>query len=117
VLATAIVSVASAAIVLPSFLAFDSVARLAALSPAALASQIVVQGILSGIVAVVAFGLAVRRLGAGSAALFPSLVPVAATVIGVPVTGELLSTAQAAGLAVATIGLVWAMSARTPAAR
>ena len=55
------------------------------------------QGIASGVIALIGFGEAIRRLGAGGAALFPSLVPAAAVLIGIPVTQELPAPLQAAG--------------------
>lgn len=114
VLATATVSVLSALVVLPGFALTDGVDRLAALTPSMLVAQVVVQGVLSGIVAVLAYGMAVKHLGAGPAALFPSLVPVAAVLIGVPVTGEAPSIVQIAGLIIATLGLLFAMGVRRP---
>jgi drug/metabolite transporter (DMT)-like permease len=103
--ATASVSVLSAAIYVPIYLAGDGLARLLAADPGLLVAQIVVQGVLSGVVAVLAFTRATQLLGPGKAALFPALVPVVAITIGVPVVGELPSALQIAGIALATLGL------------
>jgi drug/metabolite transporter (DMT)-like permease len=51
--------------------------------------QIGAQGILSGLIAMVAYGVAIRRLGASNAAAFSALTPVIATLIAVPVLAEL----------------------------
>jgi drug/metabolite transporter (DMT)-like permease len=108
--ATAAVSVLSAAVYTPLYLAGDGWARLMTVDPTMLAAQIVVQGGLSGVVAVLAFTRAVQLLGPGKAALFPALVPATAVIIGIPVAGEIPAAIQIAGIALATIGLsasVW----------
>lgn len=103
--ATAAVSVLSAAVFTPLFLAARGLDPLLAQPAAALVQQIVVQGVLSGVVAVFAFGRAVELLGAPRAAAFPALVPVVAILTGVPVTGEFPTPLQALGLIVVTLGL------------
>lgn len=103
--ATAAVAVISAAVYSPVYLATRGVAPLLAQPLSLLAEQVVVQGVLSGIVAVFAFGRAVELLGAARAAALPALVPVVATLIGIPVTGELPGSLQVAGLVVVTLGL------------
>lgn len=107
--ATAIVSVISAAIVIPAFALFGTFERLADLSLVSLLTQIVVQGVFSGVLAVIAFGKAVEHLGAGQAALFPALVPAAALIVGVPVTAEMPSGLEWIGAACASLGLAIAM--------
>lgn len=109
VLATAAVTVVPALAVVPLFIAFDTFGRLLALPGGALAGQMLVQGVMSGVIALIAFGMAVKHLGAGASALFPAMVPVAATLIGVPLTGEAPAPLQAVGLVLATAGLVSAM--------
>lgn len=103
--ATAAVSVVSAAVLLPGYLLSEGPARLLAAEPSMLLGQIVVQGLLSGIVAVIAFTRAVQAIGPARAAMFPALVPAVAVLIGVPVTGELPTLLQIAGLTAATLGL------------
>lgn len=103
--ATAVVSVLSAVVYAPLFLAARGTEALLAQPTATLVQQVIVQGILSGVVSVFAFGRAVELLGAPRAAAFPALVPVVAIVAGVPITGELPNIVQAAGLVVVTIGL------------
>jgi drug/metabolite transporter (DMT)-like permease len=104
--ATAVVSVLSAAVYTPLFLATSGVHALVAQPTHVLIQQIAVHGVLSGVIAVFAFGRAVELLGAGRAAAFPGLVPVVAILAGVPVTGEYPNIVQAAGLLVVTLGLL-----------
>lgn len=104
--ATAVVSVLSAVVYAPLFLATRGTDVLLAQPMATLIQQIVVQGVLSGVVSVFAFGRAVELLGAPRAAAFPALVPVVAILTGVPVTGELPNIVQAVGLIVVTLGLL-----------
>ena len=109
--ATAAVSVLSALVVIPAFAFWGSFDRLLALDPGTFLTQVVVQGVFSGVLAVIAFGKAVEDLGAGRAALFPALVPAAALIIGLPVTGEIPNGAEWAGAVLATLGLTIAMGA------
>jgi drug/metabolite transporter (DMT)-like permease len=104
--ATAAVGVVSAAIYAPAYLLHVGVERLSNVPVEMLAWQIVVQGALSGVVAVVAFTRVVRLLGPGKAALFPALVPAVAVLIGIPVTGEIPGPWQVLGIVLATAGLV-----------
>jgi hypothetical protein len=64
------------------------IGRIAALPMEALLAQSVVPGLLPGVVVVLAFTAAVRWLGASRAGAFPALVPLTATLIGIPVAGE-----------------------------
>jgi drug/metabolite transporter (DMT)-like permease len=75
-----------------------------------LTAQIVVQGLLTGFVSLVAFGRSIQILGAARASLFPALVPASAIVLGIPVVGEWPNWGQIAGLVVVTIGLLIALS-------
>lgn len=106
----AVVNAISGAVVLPAYLLAVGPDRLAALPPGTLALQAFVQGVLAGAVAVAAFAVAVRELGAGRAALFPALVPATAVLIGIPVAGEVPGIPQVAGLVLATAGLVLAVT-------
>ena len=110
--ATAAVSVLSAVIYLPVYLFTHGINTLAALPIHAIAQLIIVHGILSGVVAVYAFGRAVEMLGAARAAAFPAMVPVVATLVGIPLTGEIPGYLQIAGLVVVTLGL--AITQRSP---
>lgn len=107
--ATAAVSVLSALIVMPAFLVFSDTARLAALPLATLVTQVVVQGLLSGVVAVLAFALSVRLLGSARAGLFPALVPGATLLVGLPITGHVPTLTEWTGVALAMLGLLTAI--------
>jgi len=66
--------------------------------------QLVVQGIFAGAGATYFFTRSVVLLGAGRAAVFPSLVPGFTLLIGFLVLGEVPSIAQLAGFAIVLIG-------------
>jgi drug/metabolite transporter (DMT)-like permease len=81
--------------------------------------QCLSQGVLSGIVALFAYGIAVQRLGAPRAAVFISLTPAIAALVAIPVLGEWPDAATVLGIAAVTIGVALASGAllrgRTPA--
>src|SRR5205807_7108310 len=66
--------------------------------------QLIVQGIFAGAGATYLFARSVALLGAGRAAVFPSLVPGFPLLIGFLVLGEVPTVAQLAGLAVVLVG-------------
>lgn len=66
--------------------------------------QIAVQGVLSGALAMYLYSRAVVILGAGRAAIFPSLVPGLTLLIAFVTLGTVPSLAQFAGLAVVMLG-------------
>ena len=103
--ATAIVSVLAAAIYAPIYLASGHWRHLVPIDPALLIEQIVVQGVLAGVIALFAFGRAVQDLGASRAALFPAIAPGVAILIGIPLTGEIPTPLQGAGTAILSLGL------------
>lgn len=106
---TAVVSVLSAVVYVPLYLLLVGGSRLLAAEFSMIVAQIVVQGVLSGVLAVIAFSRAVELLGAGRAAVFPALVPAVAILIGIPITGELPSALQLAGLFLVSVGLLVAI--------
>jgi len=73
--------------------------------------QAVVQGVFAGPLAIYLFTRAVILLGAGRAALYPSLVPPFSLLIGFLALGEVPSIAQLAGLAIVIIGFRLTQSA------
>lgn len=103
--ATAVVSVWSAAIYVPLYLASNGIDALRAQPAVTILLLALVHGVLSGVIAVFAFGRAAELLGAPRAAAFPALVPVVATLAGIPVAGEIPAAVQIAGLVVVTLGL------------
>jgi len=108
--ATGSVSVIAGLIYVPPFLVLHGVDHLLALPWTMLVAQMLMQGVLAGIVSLVVFGRAIQILGAGRATLFPALVPGAAVLIGIPVVGEWPTWLQIGGLAVVTCGLVVSLS-------
>ena len=113
---TAAVSIVSAAIYAPIYLISVGWRHLASVPPTILGPQVVVQGVLTGVLAVIAYSRAVQLLGPGRAAVFPALVPAAAILLGVPVAGEWPNTLQLTGLALVTAGLLIAIGLlRAPA--
>lgn len=106
---TAVVSVLSAVIYVPLYLAISGAGHLLAVPASVLLPQILVQGVLSGVVAVLAFSRAVQLLGASRASVFPAMVPVSAILLGVPIVGEWPTLLQLAGLATVTAGLLIAI--------
>jgi len=104
--ATAAVSVLSAAAAVPAYLLSGGLDHLAQVAPATLMTQVVVQGVFSGVLAVLAYGRAVALLGPARATLFTALVPGLAMLIGVPVTGEIPTGLQSVGAAVVMLGLL-----------
>jgi drug/metabolite transporter (DMT)-like permease len=111
---TAAVSTVSAIVVVPAMLIFGDTGRITALPPATLAAQLIVQGALSGVVAVIAFGVAVRQLGAAKAGLFPAIVPAATLIVGTVVTGAMPTVSEGTGAALATLGLMTAIGLVRP---
>lgn len=112
--AVAALSVFSMIVVLPPYLVWSGFDRLLALPLPMLVVQVVIQGVLAGAVAVLAYSSAVVILGASRAAAFPAIVPGTATLIGIPLTGEWPSALQWIGIAVVTLGLLAALGVRLP---
>lgn len=104
--ATAAVSVLSATIYTPLYLVGRGATALLDQPIGVIMQLIIVHGVLSGGVAVFAFGRAVELLGAPRASAFPALVPVVAILVGIPVAGEVPATAQIIGLLIVTLGLL-----------
>ncbi len=84
-------------------------AHYASLPVATLAIQVLVQGLLAGVLSVIAYTHAVRLIGAARAAVFPALVPAAAILIGIPVAGEWPTGLQWVGLSLVSAGLLVAI--------
>ncbi len=110
--AAAAVSVLSALVVLPIAAVAGVVERLGQLSSSELVIQATAHGLFNGVGAIVAFGLAVERLGAARAALIPALIPATTLIAGLPITGERPTVLEFAGAALACTGLVIAMARR-----
>ena len=71
--------------------------------------QVVVQGILAGMLPIFLFARTVILLGAGRAAVFPALVPGFALVVGYLALGVVPSIPQLVGLVIVVIGFRFAL--------
>jgi len=109
--ATTAVSVLSGLVYFPIYLAWRGFSGLAAVDPIYLLGQGIMLGVLSGVVALFAFGRTVEYLGPGRASLFPALAPGFAILIGIPLSGVMPTTWQIAGLFVLSSGLLLAIRA------
>ncbi|HSI40434.1 MAG TPA: DMT family transporter [Xanthobacteraceae bacterium] len=81
--------------------------------------QLLVQGVGSGVVALIAFGTAIARLGSSKAAAFTGLVPALAALLAVPLLGEHPDAAALFGIIASGAGVALAsgaIAARRPAA-
>jgi drug/metabolite transporter (DMT)-like permease len=101
--ATVAISVVSLAI-LPVYWTLVGFDRIAALGPWENLLQALIQGILAGPAAIYLFTRSVVLLGAGRAAVFPSLVPPCVLLIGWIALGEKASVLQLTGLAIVLLG-------------
>lgn len=108
---TAVVSILSAAVMAPVALLTQGLDHYVSLPASTLAVQILVQGVLTGVVSVIAYTSAVRLIGPARAAIFPALVPASAIVVGIPVAGEWPTGLQMAGLLAVSAGLLVAIGA------
>lgn len=101
--ATALVSLYSTVLMLAAIAVTGS--TLGELGMGALAFHLTAQGVLSGFVATLAYALAIRRLGAATAASFSVLVPVLATVFAFFWLGERPGGLDVFALGVGSIGV------------
>jgi drug/metabolite transporter (DMT)-like permease len=102
--AVAVVGVLSVVVYAPLyaiFVGFDTMLRMGLAENLV---QVVVQGILSGVLPIYLFTRAVILIGAGRAATFPALVPGFALIIGYLALGIVPSLAQVIGLVIVVIG-------------
>jgi len=102
---TAVVAVLSLALCAPAFALLTDFGRMAQVGPGMVALQLLAQGLGAGLVAVLAFSRAVALLGSGRAAFFGALVPGAASLLAIPVLGEVPSPMQVAGIVAVVLGL------------
>ena len=100
----AAVGTLSVILVAPLYLLIVGPTRLLALGVWENVLQIVVQGILAGVLPIYLFALAVVRLGGGRASTFPALVPVFGLIIGFAALGVVPTAAQLIGLVIVLTG-------------
>jgi len=106
---TLAVSVLGGIVAVPLWFAFGDPAALWAQGWRVLATQSVMQGVLSGVFSVYAFSRAVAALGASRSALFPAMVPGLGVLAGIPIAGEWPTDVQWLGLAIVLLALPVAM--------
>lgn len=93
---------------------------LAAIPARLIMTQAVLQGGMSGVIALASYGLAVSRLGASRAAAMTALVPAAALLFAIPLLGETPQLPALVGSGLVGLGVIFASGAvrrlRQPAA-
>lgn len=106
---TMVVALLGGAAMVPAWLVLGDAPALLSQGWGVIGTQALVQGALSGLLAVFAFGRAVALLGPVRAATFPAMVPALAVLAGIPVTGEWPEPVQWLGLLTVLLGLPLAM--------
>jgi drug/metabolite transporter (DMT)-like permease len=107
--AVAMVGVLSVVVYAPLYAAFIGFDNMLRMSLTENLVQVVVQGILAGVLPIYLFARAVVLLGAGRAATFPALVPGFSMIIGYFALGVVPSIAQVVGLVIVVIGFRFAL--------
>jgi drug/metabolite transporter (DMT)-like permease len=105
--AAAIVNFYSLFLIAPAYLALSGT-RLLHVPVIEVMTQAVMQGVVTGIVALFLFGESVRRLGASRAAVLGSFTPVFAALLAIPLLGEFPTRLTWMAIAIVSIGIVLA---------
>jgi drug/metabolite transporter (DMT)-like permease len=105
-LSSAVICVTNAVVFLPLYVIFGDPGHLLAAPAADLWIQGIYQGVITAVVALIAFAFAVQRLGANAAASFTPLAPVLAAAFGWFVLGDTVDTATAVGLGMVALGVL-----------
>ncbi|MDH5540696.1 MAG: DMT family transporter, partial [Rhizobacter sp.] len=108
---TTVVVVLSFVLFAPPFLALADLGRLAGAGTGMLVLQVLAQGLGAGLVAVLAYSRAAALLGVGRAGFFGALVPAAASLLAIPVLGEVPTWLQVLGIVGVVAGLMFAFGA------
>ena len=108
---TVVVLVLSFVLFTPLYLALADLGRLARASAGLLTMQVLAQGVGAGLVAMLAYSRAAALLGAGRAAFFGAMVPGAASLLAIPILGEVPTVLQALGIVSVVAGLLIAFGA------
>ena len=112
IVAVTSLSVFSMVVYCPLYLVFAGPAIFHEVPVSTLAVQGLIQGLFTGVLAILFYSLSVKKLGAGPAAVFPALVPVAGLLVGIPLTGEWLAPNEWVAVAIIGFGLalsVWGL--------
>ncbi len=102
---TAVVAVLSLLLFVPPYLVFADLGRLRSAAPGLLIVQLLAQGFGAGLVALLAYSRAAALLGSGRAGFFGAVVPAAASLLAIPVLGEVPGPLQVAGIVAVMAGL------------
>jgi len=108
---TGVAVLLSFAMFAPLYAALADPRALLAAAPGFVALQAVAHGLGAGLVAVLAYSRAAVLLGPGRAAFFGAIVPGAASLLAIPVLGEIPTALQVAGLLAVVAGLLLAFGA------
>lgn len=108
---TVIVAVLSIALFAPLYFVLTDLSRLRDAGAGMVALQLLAQGLGAGLVALLAFNRAAALLGSGRAGFFGALVPGAASLLAIPVLGEVPSLLQVLGIVAVVFGLLLAFGA------
>lgn len=108
---TAAVVVLSLALFAPPYLLWADPRGMLQAGAGPVALQVLAQGLGAGLVAVLAYSRAAALLGSGRAGFFGAIVPGAASLIAIPVLGEVPGPLQLAGIAAVVLGLLVAFGA------
>lgn len=109
------VSLVGLVAVVPAYLILRGTEVILSVPVSVLAVQILVQGLLSGVIAMIAYAKAVSLLGAARASTFPALVPGFALLIGIPLVNEWPAGIQFVGLALVAVGLAVVLTRKVTA--
>lgn len=102
----AIVAFWSACLFLPIYLLAPLPRGIASASISTIAIQVIFQGLLTSVVSLIAFNRAVSILGASRAAVFASLVPALATLMAIPILGEVPSSIEIGAIGLISLGVL-----------
>lgn len=114
--AAALICVWSAIVFLPLYLLLG-LSNFGAASAGEIALQAGYQGVLMSAVAIVVFNRAVSILGAGAATAIIAFLPAVATLLAIPVLGEVPGVAEGFAIAVVVAGALLAARPRLPDSR
>jgi drug/metabolite transporter (DMT)-like permease len=116
-LATAVISLSALLTYVPVYFLLTGAERLWQAAPQVFWTEVLVQGVIAGAGTLFTYAKMVALLGPARAAVFPALAPGLAALLAWPVLGHVPATAEAAGLIIAMVGLVIAVTAPAPATR
>jgi drug/metabolite transporter (DMT)-like permease len=109
-LATAVVSFSALVTYVPVYLLASGGARLLAVAPAVLWTEVLVQGLIAGVGTLFTYAKMVSLLGPSRAAIFPAMAPGLAALMAWPLLGHVPTAAETAGLVIVMTGLVLAVT-------